>query len=130
MIDAMGGTTSPHYLRFRNLCSTAFSNLRKNANLILNLVALMVHSGVQDIKFEPDAAVGKVSRLFCSLFSSTFLQEGVLIPRDLFLFTYLSVQIQNYFLLHLTEEEALKEFERLLNKTSVMNAMFDAIHDL
>lgn len=57
----MGGTTSPHYLRFRNLCSTAFSNLRKNANLILNLVALMVHSGVQDIKFEPDAAVGKVS---------------------------------------------------------------------
>lgn len=59
----MGGTTSPHYLRFRNLCSTAFANLRKNANLILNLVALMVHSGVQDIKLEPDAAVGKVSPL-------------------------------------------------------------------
>lgn len=68
----MGGTTSPHYLRFRNLCSTAFSNLRKNANLILNLIALMVHSGVQDIKFEPDAAVGKVSRPSRFLFSFCF----------------------------------------------------------
>lgn len=64
MIEAMGGPTSPHYLRFKHLCHTAFSNLRKNANLILNLVALMVNSGVQDIKLEPDKAVAKVSLSF------------------------------------------------------------------
>jgi phosphatidylinositol 3-kinase len=60
MIDAMGGPFSPHYARFKSLCHTAFANLRKNANLILNLVALMVSSGVQDIRLEPDKAVGKV----------------------------------------------------------------------
>lgn len=63
MIEAMGGTSSPHYLRFKRLCYTAFSNLRKNANLILNLVALMVQSGVQDIRLEPDKAVAKVGYL-------------------------------------------------------------------
>ncbi len=31
----------PHYGRFKAFCYTAFTNLRKNANLILNLVALM-----------------------------------------------------------------------------------------
>lgn len=60
MIDAMGGPLSPHYLRFKSLCHTAFANLRKQANLILNLVGLMVNSGVQDIKLEPDKAVAKV----------------------------------------------------------------------
>ena len=63
MIDAMGGPLSAHYLRFKSLCHTAFANLRKQANLILNLVGLMVDSGVQDIKLEPDKAVAKVSPL-------------------------------------------------------------------
>lgn len=67
----MGGPFSPHYARFKSLCHTAFANLRKNANLILNLVALMVSSGVQDIKLEPDKAVAKVCLLsFSSLDSS------------------------------------------------------------
>lgn len=61
----MGGPFSPHYLRFKALCFTAFSTLRKSANLILNLVALMVDSGVQDIRLEPDKAVGKVRRRAC-----------------------------------------------------------------
>ncbi len=34
MVDAMGGTSSPHYARFKAFCYTAFTNLRKNANLI------------------------------------------------------------------------------------------------
>lgn len=63
MVDAMGGTASPHYARFQALAYTAFINLRKNANLILNLVALMVDAGIQDIQLEPDKAVWKVS--FC-----------------------------------------------------------------
>ncbi|CED84076.1 atypical pikk pi3k protein kinase [Phaffia rhodozyma] len=96
MIEAMGGPTSPHYLRFKHLCHTAFSNLRKSANLILNLVALMVNSGVQDIKLEPDKAVAK---------------------------------IQENFMLHLSEEQAMEQFEGLLNQTSLLTAVFDVIHD-
>lgn len=61
MVDAMGGTASTHYARFQALCYTAFIGLRKNSNLILNLVALMVDAGIQDIQLEPDKAVWKVS---------------------------------------------------------------------
>jgi len=50
MVDAMGGATSPHYARFENFCFTAFTILRKSANLILNLVALMVDANIPDIK--------------------------------------------------------------------------------
>lgn len=60
MVDAMGGTGSTHYARFQSLCYTAFSSLRKNSNLILNLVALMVDAGIQDIQSDPDKAVWKV----------------------------------------------------------------------
>lgn len=64
MVDAMGGNTSAHYARFQSLCYTAFVNLRKNSNLILNLVALMVDAGIQDIQLEPDKAVWKVQEKF------------------------------------------------------------------
>lgn len=64
MVDAMGGTGSPHYARFQSLCYTAFIGLRKNANLILNLFALMVNAGIQDIQLEPDKAVWKVSSVY------------------------------------------------------------------
>jgi phosphatidylinositol 3-kinase len=60
MVDAMGGTSSTHYSRFQSLCYTAFIGLRKNANLLLNLIALMVDAGIQDIQLEPDKAVWKV----------------------------------------------------------------------
>lgn len=38
-------------------------------------------------------------------------------------------QIQENFLLHLTDEEASQQFEVLLNQTSVLTAVFDVIHD-
>lgn len=63
MVDAMGGMNSPHYARFKSLCYTGFTSLRKNANLIINLVALMVDANIPDIKMEPDKAVGKVGFL-------------------------------------------------------------------
>ncbi|KAF7367441.1 Phosphatidylinositol 3-kinase VPS34 [Mycena sanguinolenta] len=50
MVDAMGGAQSPHYQRFKKFCRTAFNILRKSANLILNLVALMVDANIPDIK--------------------------------------------------------------------------------
>lgn len=64
MVDAMGGMQSPHYLRFKNLCHTAFIGLRKNANLIINLVSLMIDANIPDIKLEPDKAVSKVQDKF------------------------------------------------------------------
>lgn len=96
MVDAMGGTSSSHYARFQSLCYTAFIGLRKNANLILNLFALMVDAGIQDIQLEPDKAVWKV---------------------------------QEKFMLDLSEEDAIKQFEVLLNDTSYLTVVFDRIHD-
>ncbi|KAK4046921.1 Phosphatidylinositol (PI) 3-kinase [Microbotryomycetes sp. JL201] len=61
MVDAMGGVHSQHYVRFKSLCHTGFALLRKNANLIINLVALMVDANIPDIKMEPDKAVTKAS---------------------------------------------------------------------
>ncbi|WVN86799.1 uncharacterized protein L203_101971 [Cryptococcus depauperatus CBS 7841] len=96
MVDGMGGTGSSHYARFQSLCYTAFIGLRKNANLILNLIALMVDAGIQDIQLEPDKAVWKV---------------------------------QEKFMLDLSEEDAIKQFEVLLNDTSYLTVVFDRIHD-
>ncbi|KAI0833713.1 atypical/PIKK/PI3K protein kinase [Trametes gibbosa] len=50
MVDAMGGVQSVHYTRFKSFCFTAFSILRKSANLILNLVTLMVDANIPHIK--------------------------------------------------------------------------------
>lgn len=95
MVDGMGGAQSTHYVRFKNFCFTAFTILRKSANLILNLVALMVDANIPDIKH-----------------------------RDV------HEQIQEKFRLDLTEEEAIKHFEALLNETSYFTVVLDRIHDL
>ncbi|KAF9264846.1 phosphatidylinositol 3-kinase [Marasmius fiardii PR-910] len=95
MVDAMGGASSPHYARFKNFCFTAFTILRKSANLILNLVTLMVDANIPDIKH-----------------------------RDV------HEQIREKFRLDLTEEEAIKHFEALLNETSYFTAVLDKIHDI
>ncbi|CAK5265470.1 unnamed protein product [Mycena citricolor] len=95
MVDGMGGVQSPHYARFKNFCFTAFTILRKSANLILNLVSLMVDANIPDIKH-----------------------------RDV------HEQLQEKFRLDLTEEEAIKHFETLLNETSYITVVFDRIHDM
>ncbi|KAB8648485.1 hypothetical protein FH972_026141 [Carpinus fangiana] len=64
MIEGMGGANSPHYLEFKQHCFTAYTTLRKSANLILNLFALMSDANIPDIKMEPDKAVEKVRERF------------------------------------------------------------------
>ena len=64
MVDAMGGTSSVYYMRFKKLSYTTFACLRKNANLILNLISLMVDANIPDIRAEPDKAVLKVQDKF------------------------------------------------------------------
>ncbi|KAJ3210628.1 Phosphatidylinositol (PI) 3-kinase [Entophlyctis luteolus] len=64
MVDVMGGTSSQHYQSFKSYCFVAFNSLRKSANLILNLFALMVDGNIPDIRVEPDKAVLKVQEKF------------------------------------------------------------------
>jgi phosphatidylinositol 3-kinase len=60
MVDGMGGTNSDYYHQFKQYCFTAFTSLRKSANLILNLFALISEANIKDIQAEPDKAVLKV----------------------------------------------------------------------
>ncbi|KAI8618326.1 kinase-like domain-containing protein [Chytriomyces sp. MP71] len=64
MVDVMGGATSLQYQNFKSYCFVAFNSLRKSANLILNLFALMVNANVPDIRVEPDKVVLKVQEKF------------------------------------------------------------------
>ena len=48
---------------------------------------------------------------------------GDLLPRH-------SLQVQDKFLLALSEEEAIKEFEALLNDTSYFTSVLDRIHSV
>ncbi|KAK0729824.1 kinase-like domain-containing protein [Lasiosphaeris hirsuta] len=64
MVDCMGGSSSEHYRQFKQYCFLAYSALRKNSNLILNLFSLMVDANIPDIKLEPDKAVFKVKERF------------------------------------------------------------------
>jgi phosphatidylinositol 3-kinase len=118
MVDAMGGPSSPHYNRFKSLCYTAFIGLRKNANLILNLIALMVDANIQDIRLEPDKAVFKASIAFA--LRCTTRQA----------LTRLLDQVQEKFMLDIPEEDAIKHLEVLLNDTSYLTLMFDKVHTL
>ena len=52
MIAGMGGEESREFNLFKQLCVEAFNNLRKNANLILNLISLMADSSISDIASE------------------------------------------------------------------------------
>jgi phosphatidylinositol 3-kinase len=64
MVDCMGGSTSEYYRQFKQYCFLAYSALRKNSNLILNLFSLMVDANIPDIKLEPDKAALKVKERF------------------------------------------------------------------
>ncbi|KAJ4298603.1 Phosphatidylinositol (PI) 3-kinase [Collariella sp. IMI 366227] len=64
MVDCMGGSGSEHYRQFKQYCFLAYSALRKNCNLILNLFSLMANANIPDIKLEPDKAALKVKERF------------------------------------------------------------------
>ena len=93
MIEAMGGTHSPEFARFQNLCFVAYTILRKNANLILNLVSLMGEANIPHVNY-----------------------------RDV------HEQLQEKFMLHLSEEEAIKELEKQLRGSSTYHNFLDRMH--
>lgn len=64
MIEAFGGADSANYDKFRRYCFVAYSILRRNAGLILNLFELMKHSNIPDIRIDPEGAIQKVKERF------------------------------------------------------------------
>ena len=54
MADAMGGEDSDHYKRFQSYCCQAYNWLRKSANLILNMLSLMVDASIPDLSVHED----------------------------------------------------------------------------
>ncbi|KAF2270189.1 phosphatidylinositol 3-kinase-like protein [Lojkania enalia] len=60
MIEGMGGPNHANYREFKGYAFTAWSTLRKQAGLILNLFALMQGANVPDIKVEREGVVRKV----------------------------------------------------------------------
>ncbi|TKR96797.1 hypothetical protein L596_010766 [Steinernema carpocapsae] len=62
MINAMGGQNSEEFKEFLSYCFQAFSIMRQNANVILNLFSLMLDAGIPDIAEEKDKAVQKIER--------------------------------------------------------------------
>jgi phosphatidylinositol 3-kinase len=64
MVAGMGGAGHAYHAQFKQFCFTAYASLRKSANLILNLFALMSEANIPDIRIEPDKAVLKVQQRF------------------------------------------------------------------
>ena len=69
MVEGLGGAASPQFAQFKQYCFTAYSTLRKNSSLVLNLFSLMVQSSVQDVRLVEEqglsgGAVGKVRERF------------------------------------------------------------------
>ncbi|KAL7668957.1 hypothetical protein ACOME3_009634 [Neoechinorhynchus agilis] len=60
MIISMGNNVGD----FRKYCFTAFLHLRRHANMILNVLSLMLDANIPDIQCEPDKTIHKVHTRF------------------------------------------------------------------
>ncbi|SCV04750.1 LAMI_0H18778g1_1 [Lachancea mirantina] len=65
IIESFGGAESDNYNKFRSYCFVAYSILRRNAGLILNLFELMKTSNIPNIRMDPEGALLKVKEKFC-----------------------------------------------------------------
>jgi len=105
MVDGMGGIESAEYRRFCSLACQAYNLLRKSADLVLNLLHLMVDAGINDLSYNPagdaEVIIGKVADRFrldltdeqAESFFLGLIQEtmSALAPRVMEVFHQLSV---------------------------------------
>ena len=49
MVECMGGETSENYMKFKQKCKNAYSILRENARIIVNMLYLMIDSGIPEL---------------------------------------------------------------------------------
>lgn len=64
MVSCMGGKDSAGYKAFGHYCASAFNQLRKHANLFLNLLSLMVDANIPDLSDDPQGRLMKVQDKF------------------------------------------------------------------
>ena len=66
MVEGMGGFQSRYYEKFKVYCCQAYNILRKNSDLIINLLTLMVDAGLSDlsVKADPYPTLCKVQEKF------------------------------------------------------------------
>ena len=86
MAECLGGEDSNYYNQFKSYCCQAYNWLRKSADLILNLLALMADAGIKDIsqkstinnvlestlhKFRLDLSDEHAEHFFCGLINDS-----------------------------------------------------------
>ncbi|EFC35577.1 predicted protein [Naegleria gruberi] len=68
MVEGMGGSKSEGYIKFKELCVTAYNILRKSAHLILNMFILMIDANIRDLEhgagMDPIRNIMKVQEKF------------------------------------------------------------------
>lgn len=64
VIDGMGGMDHENFNIFKSYCFIAYTTLRRNSNLILNLFQLMLNANIPDIQIDQKRAVEKVQDKF------------------------------------------------------------------
>lgn len=64
IIDGFGGLNSKFFQDFKNYCFVCFLTLRKNSNLILNLLELMTFGNIPDLKVDSKNSILKVQEKF------------------------------------------------------------------
>jgi len=78
MVDAMGGFSSAGYQSFRSKCCQAFKILRRHSKLIINLLYLMIDSGIKDLSGDPHFAILKVEQKFQAMMDDEQVEEHFL----------------------------------------------------
>lgn len=115
MLEGMGGSVNTeHYKQFRQYCFTAYTALRKNSSLVLNLFSLMVQSSVQDVRLAEEAQG---------------LQRGAAGGEQMAVAGYGGAvgKVRERFHLDVSEEEALRILDQTLSDGA--NAFFGVVND-
>lgn len=101
MVDGMGGTESSEYRHFCSLACQAFNALRKSSTLVLNLLHLMSDANIDDLSNNPAAD-----------------SEGII------------QKVEERFKLELTDEQAEKYFQTLINDSlaAIAPRVMDVFH--
>ncbi|CAI5965258.1 unnamed protein product [Closterium sp. NIES-65] len=152
MLDAMGGASSPEYVRFRSYCCEAFNILRASSRLFLNLFHLMAHASIPDIaSHDPDQLLTKLQQKFrldldyevaLQLIHALFLMRSQEPLRLRALFSPLlpppptapaevpSRFLQQKFRLDLDDEAAVQFIQELINESvsALLPHMVETIH--
>ena len=119
MLEGMGGSVNTEqYKQFRQYCFTAYTALRKNSSLVLNLFSLMVQSSVQDVRMAEEAAGGVLRGGGNAEAGGGGVGVG---------YGGAVGKVRERFHLEVSEEEALKILDQTLSDGA--NAFFGVVND-